>query len=183
MSSAVQLIGGCKTGWTRTNDGNTLSTPYFWRLTVHIALLVSIFDKAPLIFLRADWISVDITGTCCLAECRADTACKFREVIRLGETLIRHLHISCIHIIIPLRHEVIQRTTGRHTGNHLAILAKRHTTVHTTCRLFALFFHRKRLVKLVKILYTLKRWYFLAGLSFILHKSCTFSHKSYAPLS
>jgi len=139
--SGAYLIGGCKTGWTRTNDGNTLSTPYFWRLTVHIALLVSIFDNAPLIFLRADWISVDITGTCCLAECRADTACKFREVIRLGETLIRHLHISCIHIIIPLRHEVIQRTTGRHTGNHLAILAKRHTTVHTTCRLFALFFH------------------------------------------
>ena len=183
MPSAVQLISGCKSGWTGTNDGNALPASYLRRLTVHITLLVRIFDDTSLIFLRADRISVDITGTCCLAECRADTACKFREVIRLGESLIRHLHISCIHIIVPLWHEVVQRTTRRHTGNHLAILAKRHTTVHTTCRLFALFFHRKRLVKLVEILYTLKRWYFLAGLSFILHKSCTFSHKSYAPLS
>ena len=151
MSTLVELIGCCKSRRSGTDDGDLFAGTYLWRFRIGITMLVCIFDDSVLVFLGSDSLSIMSAGTCCLAKCRADTACKLREVVGLFQTLICLLPVACIDQIIPLRNEVVQRTSARHTHDRHSRLAKRHSTGHASAALYALFFQRKRGMKFMEV--------------------------------
>ena len=66
-----------------------------------------VFDDGAFIFLRADRVSVYVACTGCFAECRADTACKFREIAGLVQAVVCLLPVSCVYKIIPFRNQVV----------------------------------------------------------------------------
>ena len=73
VATAVQLLCGCQSGRTTSYYRHFLSGTDLRSLWLYPAHLVSMFDDRALIFLCRYRFSVQITGTGCLAECRADT--------------------------------------------------------------------------------------------------------------
>ena len=116
VSSAVQLLCSCQSGRTASHNCHFLSGANFRDLWLYPAHLVCVFDDRALIFLCRYRFSVQITGTGCLAECRADTAGKFRETVCLRESLICLFPVATVYQIIRLRYQIVQRATGSHAS-------------------------------------------------------------------
>ena len=151
MSSAVQLIGCCQTGRSASDDCYFLpATDLRWSC-MGIAHLICIFNNSQLITFGSYRITIQITGTGSLAESRTHTAGELREVAGTGQTVICFLPVAQIYQIIPFRHQVLQRTAGHHTAQHLSCLAERNTTCHTSGALFLLFLVGQRCMKFIKM--------------------------------
>ena len=118
MSSLVQRIGRRKPGGSGTDYSNLFPGPALWRFCIRKSVGIAVFNNAQLILLGADRLPVETAGTGRLTESRADPACKLRERISLLKPLKCLVPVSGIKQVGLLRHQVIQRTPGRHAAKH-----------------------------------------------------------------
>ena len=73
------------------------------------------------------------------------------------QTVVSLFPVSGIDKIIPLRYQIVQRTSACHSHDGHTGLAERHTAVHASCALNLLFFHGKWNMKFLKIFDALLR--------------------------
>ncbi len=161
MAAPVKLIRHSKPRRAAPHHSYALTGAHLWRIGRCIAFLISIFNDGILVLLGGDWLVMQAAGAGRLAQRRAHTGGKLREIIGLMQTVVSLFPVPCINQIVPLRHQIVQRTAGSHAAQGHARLAKRHAAVHTTGALLLLLLHRQMLMKFVKILYALFRTHIL----------------------
>ena len=115
VPSLVQLIRYCKTGGTASYNCHLFTCPYLGRLRICIAFRISVFNDGIFILFGGYRLSNQSTGTCCLTKRRAYSGCKFRKTVGLFQAVICLFPIARIYQIIPLRHQIVQRTSAGHT--------------------------------------------------------------------
>ena len=140
VATAVQLLCCCQSGRTTSDDCDRLSCADRRDLRFYPSLCIGCLDDRFLILLCADRVSVQVTGTCSLAKCRTHPGCKLRKAVRLVQTKECLLPVSCVHKIICLRNQVVQRTAGSHSADHHTCLTERNAACHAACSLKFLFF-------------------------------------------
>ena len=180
MSSSVQLQCSCQTGRTTSDDSYCLSCTNLRRLRLYPSTFISMLNDRTLIFLGSYRFSMQITGTCRLTQRRADTAGKLRKTVCFCKTLIRLFPVSTVYQIIGFRNQIVKRTSGSHTSQHTTVLAEGNAALHAACSLFLLFFQCQRSPEFIEMADSLQRFFYFCILSFIIQKSCCFSHFSYS---
>ena len=178
MSTLVQLQSCRQTRRTGADNCHTLSGADFRRIRLDMTACKCLFNDGIFIFLDCDRIAVQSAGAGLFTQRRADTGGELRETVGEQQTVCRLVPEPVVNHVVPLRAEIVQRTSGDHAKDRLACLAERHTAVHAACALFAAFFVRKRRVKFTIGLDSLQR--LLSGIfdSLIFEKSSCFSHDS-----
>ena len=140
VTTAVQLLRCCQSGRTTSDNCDCLSCADRRNLRFYPSLCISCLDDCFLILLCADRISVQVTGTCSFAKCRTHSGCKLRKTVCLVQTQECLLPVSCVHKIICLRNQIVQRTAGSHSADHHTCLAEGDAAGHAACSLKFLFF-------------------------------------------
>ena len=85
MSSPVQLLRRCKTGWSASYDCNCVSGTNLWFLRLHPAFCKCGFNNGSFVFFGCHRLSVQIAGTGSLTESRTHSGRKFRKAVCLGQ--------------------------------------------------------------------------------------------------
>ncbi len=147
----VELVCHGKPAGAAANHRDGLVCADFGRLGSRKPGLVGMFNNGILIFLCRDRIAMQPAGTGMFTERRAYSCRKFWKIIGFLEAVIGALPVSCIDQIIPLGHQIMQRTARSHPGNRHPCLTERHAALHTSCALLLLFLHRKMLMKFIKM--------------------------------
>ena len=176
MTSFVQLHGSCQSGRPTSYYGYGLAGTYLWRVCLYKPCCKSIFDNGSFIFLGGDRVSVQITGACLFTQCRADSGGKLWKTMCLHQSGVSLFVTSVVQQIVPLRHQVVQRTAAGHSSDHHTCLTEWDSTCHTSCCLLALFFFGKRSVEFIKMMNSFQRGLCFRRFSFIFHESGWFSH-------
>jgi len=81
VASLVELVSGCQTGGTGTNDGDSLAAADLRRGRNHPSHLEAAVDDGTLDGLDADGVLVDTKNASTLARSRTDTTSELREVV------------------------------------------------------------------------------------------------------
>ena len=114
VSSAVQLVGRRQPRRTGADDRHFFACAYLGRSGVGISHTVGIFNNRKFIALAAHRVSVQIAGTCHLAESRTYPSGKFRKVAGLDQTVVGLFPVAQIQKVVPLRDHILQRASGHH---------------------------------------------------------------------
>ena len=75
-----------------------------------------------------------------LTKSRAYPGSKFRKIVCLFQPVICLFPVAVINQVIPLRHQIMQRTAACHPCDHLSRLAERDAACHTSGALYFLLF-------------------------------------------
>ena len=151
MTTFVELICRCQTGWAASYDCHLFAGTHSWWFCLCIASLVSSLNDCIFIFFCRDSFSIQIAGAGFLTQCRTHSGSKLRKAVCLCQSLVCHLPVSVVYKIIPLWNQVVQRTAGGHSADHHTGLAERNPARHTSCALKLLLFQGEMLMEFVKM--------------------------------
>ena len=176
MAPAVQLVRRSQARGTGADDRHLFACTHLRRPCMGISHAVGVLNDGQLVALRPHRISVQIAGAGRLAQARADPSCELRKITGLHQAVICFLPVAQIQEIVPLRHHILQWTTGHHTAQHLARLTERHAACHASGPLFLLLRLRQRGMKFIEMPDTLQGRLRSRILTFVIQKACWFSH-------
>ena len=86
VSSSVQLLCRCQTGWTTSDYCDRLSCTNAWNLWFYPSFLPRSFNDCSFIFFCRYRLTVQITGTCRLTKSRTHSGSKLRKTMCLGKS-------------------------------------------------------------------------------------------------
>src|SRR5574344_874608 len=134
-----------------------------------------------LILADSDRLVIETAGAGLLAESGTDAGCEFREAVGQREPLISFPVETLVKQVVPVRAEIVERASGNHAVQRFAVLAERDAAIHAARGLLAARSLVKRGVKLAVCLNSLERSGRRIAFSFIVHKSCRFTHMPLPP--
>jgi len=137
MAGTIQLLCSSKSGGAGADDGYLLASAGLRRLGNNPTLLEATLDDRVLDVLDRDRRRVDAKYARPFARRRTHAPGELRKVIGLVQTIERLTPQTSIDQIVPLGDEVVDGAACGSTTDHLAGVAKRHTTIHATCCLVA----------------------------------------------
>src|SRR6476620_5108834 len=136
MTTFVKLICTCEASWTRSNDSHSFARSHKRWLRNDPSFLEPTIDNGALNTLNRNRIVIDSEHTRSLARRWTHSAGKLRKVIGLVKQFQGTTPVASIDQVIPVRNQVVKRTTGRRTIQKCACVAERYSTIHTSRRLF-----------------------------------------------
>src|SRR5271170_1365142 len=123
MAHARELLGAGEAGRTRSHDGHSLAGADGRRLRFDPALGPGAVDDRAFDRLDGHRVVVDVEGARLFAGGWADTAGKFRKVVRGLKDFDRAPPIVTVDQVVPVRDLVVHRAalvTERHAAIHAA---------------------------------------------------------------
>ncbi len=181
MAPLVELIRSGKARRAASHHGHLFPCAHLWGPGIRITLLIGILNDGILVFLRGYRLSHQIAGAGRLAQGGADPGCKLRKAVGLCEPAVSLLPVPGVNQIVPLRHQIVERTAAGHPAKIHSRLAEGNAALHTAGPLEPLPLQRKMLVELHEIFDPLLRLRITGDFSFIIHKSGWFSHYHSSP--
>src|SRR5262249_3626819 len=112
MARPVKLVCTRKSSRTRSNNRDSLARPRQRRLSNDPTFLESPIDNGALDTLNRNRIVIYSQHTRSFARRRTHSASELRKVVRLMKQFQRTTPIACVNQVIPIRNEIVQRTTG-----------------------------------------------------------------------
>ena len=178
MSPPVQLLRRRQTGRTAPDDRHGFAGTHFRRLWQHPSTGKCVLDDGFLIFLCGHRLPVQIAGAGSFTESRADSGSKFRKTVSLRKPLVGLLPVPAVNQIVCLRYQIVKRTPGCHSCQHLTVLAERYAALHAAAALLLLFFQRQWGTEFTEVADSFQRFFHFRIFSLIFQKSCRLSHLS-----
>ena len=94
-------------------------------------LLPRVLNDPQLIFLHGDRVPMETAGAGRLAQGGTHPSGKLRKIVGLQEPLECMPEIAGVDEVVPLRHQIVQRTAGHHSVQDGAGLAEGDAALHT----------------------------------------------------
>ncbi len=131
VADGVELVGAGQPGRPGADDSHALAGAAGGCGRANPALVEGAVDDSVFDALdRHRWVG-DAQRAGRLARRGADQAGELREVVGLGQAVIRLPPQAAIDEVVPLRDEVVDRAAGGHAGQRLPLVAERDATIHT----------------------------------------------------
>src|SRR5690606_11699514 len=151
VTGAIELGGGAEAGGAGTDNGNLPARAALRRLGDNPAFLPPAVDDGDLEILDRDRRRVDAEDTGTLAGGGTHPAREVREIVGLVESFEGLLPETAIDEIVPLRDEIVDRTSGGHAREEGAGVAEGNAAIHASGGLRAEAFLRHGMVELVPV--------------------------------
>ena len=176
MTGFVQLIGTREACRSRADDGHRLSRAGRRRIWCDPAFLPTLVDNGALDAFDCDRRFDNTQHARTFAGRGTNAAGKLREIVRLVQTVKRLAPESAVDEVIPLRNQVVDRTTCGHAANKFARVTKRNAAIHAAGTLRAEFVLRQMEVKFVPVRRAIESRHVGRDFAKVFDESSRFSH-------
>ena len=154
MTSFIEHIRRSEPGRAGADDGYFFIRSDLRYQRFYITLFKSVFYERKLVFLHRNRQVVKTAGAGGFTEGRADASRKLGEIICFKQSGKGVLKIAVVYLVIPLRYEIVERTSRDHPVERHSRLTEGDAAVHTSCSMKPSFLSGKLLVEFIEIFYS-----------------------------